>query len=284
MRRKKHFMTLVCLIVGMLVLTTTVYANFDDANGYSNYKNALKQLAFEENNFTADYDMTLTIDGKEMMNNIGNYKCSDGNSSSYQKNTDSLNEDDYVWEDCTYREGDKVYNYDIRNNSYYFYNSGNKNGTLIPLDDATSKKAVRFAELLTDTIVGDLKNNVVLESSKDGISNYTINVSGNQIPEIVNAGLSLMFTAGNNNSDYEDEVFSKFGNDPYIDNVNVKVSLDEQGRIVKNSMEATLSGNNHNAVLKANLKVSDYEKTTADIFDPKGKECENGEDTVEITE
>ena len=39
-KQKRHFVTAVCLLVGMMVLTTSVYANYDNANGYSNYKSA----------------------------------------------------------------------------------------------------------------------------------------------------------------------------------------------------------------------------------------------------
>jgi len=65
MKRSKHFTTLVCLLVGMLVLTSAVYANYDSANGYSSYKNALKYLAFEADNVTADVELRMDIDGEE---------------------------------------------------------------------------------------------------------------------------------------------------------------------------------------------------------------------------
>lgn len=283
MRRRKHFITLVCLVVGMLVLTTAVYANYDDAKGYTNYKNALKRLAFEEKNFTAEYDSKITIDGKEVMMAEANYKCADGNNSQYSKTQDLLagneNNKGNVYENYTYVNGKNAYYYYVDTNEYYQGEVSKNSGTLIPLDDATSKKAVRFAELLADTIVGDLKNNVVLESSKDGMKHYSIQVSGNQIPEIVNAGLSLMFTAGNsadNTGSYENELTSKFGNEPYIGDVNFKVVLDEEGRLTGNQIEASLigvdkSGKQHTAVLKVNGKISDYGTTKPDTFNPEGK-------------
>lgn len=282
MRRRKHFITLVCLVVGMLVLTTAVYANYDDAKGYTNYKNALKRLAFEENNFSAEYNSKITIDGKDIMSAQAKYKCADGNNSQYSKTEDLLKDKNNVYEYYSYVTGENTYNYYVDTNEYYQGKaSKNQTGSLIPMDDATSKKAVRFAELLTDAIVGDLKNNVVLESTENGIKNYSIQVSGNQIPEIVNAGLSLMFTAGNNvqNTDnYENEITAKFGNDPYIDNVNMKVSLDEKGRLVGNKIEASLagvdkSGMKHTAVLKVDGKVYDYGKSKADTFNPEGKKA-----------
>lgn len=280
MKHRKHFITLVCLVVGMLVLTTAVYANYDDAQGYTNYKNALKHLAFKADNFTADYDAKIMIDNDAVNTFSGNFKCADGDRSHFEKSKDTFDGEEYISEYYTYTYGDTYYSYHPKTNKYYkgeIYNEGN--ATLMGTDDATTKKAVRFAELLTDTLVGDLKNNVILESSKDGIKEYSIQVSGNQIPEIVNAGLSLAFTASNS-EDYENEVTSKFGNDPYIDKVNFRVTLDEEGRLLENSMEATMAGvdkkgNKHTATMEVNAKISDYNNTKVDVFNPEGKILED---------
>lgn len=276
-KHRKHFITLICLVVGMLVLTTAVYANYDDAKGYTNYKNALKYLAFEADNFSAEYDMKIKMDGENMQSASGNYKCADGDNSQYSKHLDSYDDKTYNYEDYSYENGDKFYSYNPKTNEYYqgnVYHDGNN--SFMGTDDATSKKAVRFAELLADTLVGDLKNNVILESSKDGIKKYSIHVAGNQIPEIVNAGLSLAFTASNS-EDYDNEITSKFGNEPYIDKVNFKVTLNEDGRLLENNMEATLAGvdkngNKHTATMELNAEISDYNNTTVDVFNPEGKE------------
>lgn len=365
-KHRKHFITLTCLVAGMLVLTTAVYANYDDAGGYTNYKNAVKNLAFDADNFTADANMTFTMDGEKVTTSEFTYKCNNGDNSQYTLTNDSLSGEDNKTEFYTYVNGDKKYSYYPENNSYYENPAGDKNNTLIPMDDATSKKAVRFAELMADAFVGDLKNNVVLVSDEDGVKTYSIHVEKNQIPEIVNAGLSLMFTANNNSErsnsyvtyeDYEktfgdyykektgddyksvnyadmsesdsealNKVYSSFdekyqavlkdkgnngivvvlkngdykyfdtyrdymdskyaspevrtmtmfGDDPYVDDVTMTVTLDKQGRLVADNLEASLvgkdkDGEKHVATMKVNSKVYDYDKTTVDVFDPTGK-------------
>ncbi|MGP1570437.1 MAG: hypothetical protein ACTTH0_05900, partial [Eubacteriales bacterium] len=70
--------------------------------------------------------------------------------------------------------------------------------------DPSAEKAVRFFELAFDAFVGDIKNNVVLESKEDGIRNYTVSASEVQIPEVINAGVALFGTYGifGRNTDY----------------------------------------------------------------------------------
>ena len=56
-KQKRHMITAVCMLVGLMVLTTSVYANYDNASGYSNYKSALKNLLLETDNVTLDADV-----------------------------------------------------------------------------------------------------------------------------------------------------------------------------------------------------------------------------------
>ncbi len=275
-KQKKHFVTLVCLVVGMLMLTTAVYANYDDAKGYTNYKDSLKYLLFEADNYTANYSGTIKMDDKEVQTFNGADKREGKNKNHYEKSKDSFTSPAREYEYYTYSQGNKYYGYYPETNEYYqgeSFNSGN--GSLMGTNDATTKKAVRFAELLADALVGDLKNNIILESSKDGIKEYSIHVSGNQIPEIVTAGLSLTFTASNSEG-YENNVTNQFGNEPYIENVNMKVALDEKGRLVKNELEASLvgtdkDGKKHTGTMEISVEITDYDSTTVDTFDPTGK-------------
>ena len=65
-KQKRHFVTAVCLLVGLMVLTTSVYANYDNANGYSNYKSAVKNLLLSTDNVTIDGEFGFYLDGELM--------------------------------------------------------------------------------------------------------------------------------------------------------------------------------------------------------------------------
>nr|WP_315023035.1 hypothetical protein [uncultured Aminipila sp.] len=365
---RKHAVTATCLIAGMFVLTSAVYANYDDARGYTNYKDAVKDLVLYQDNFTADGEMSILIDGKEMATMKGNFK---------------LDNDDYYWqtvsEESFSSQGDnkyeniqvtkdgKTFSYLPKTNSYTV--SDASNDFRPDMSDPTMKKGVRFAELFADAMVGDLKNNFVLSSKEGDNRTYSVNVSGSQIPEVVNAGISLMFTAANNQENsnpydvfYEDyqKAFAAFykeqtgkemtedmyndwnqeiekingdfsekyynvleskdntgivyvksdgtydyyktyeqytknvqsnsltgnnimailGDDPYIDSAACKFTLDKDGKIISDEMEASMTGvdnkgKKHTITMKANYKVSDYGTTKVDAFDTEGKTKEN---------
>lgn len=205
MKKRKHLLTAGCLVTGLLVLSTAVYANYDDAKGYSNYKEALKDLAFEQTNYSIDYKMGFSFDGKDLQNITGKLKYDNGDQSHEMSLADNMRAKPDSSKVIQYHHGKQSTYYDVDTNMYSQYEDSASTGPAIPLNESVEKKAVRFVELMADTMVGDLKNNIVLNSvDEDGVRNYSIDVSGNQIPEVVNAGLSLMFTAYNTDSSNRD--------------------------------------------------------------------------------
>ena len=50
---------------------------------------------------------------------------------------------------------------------------------------------VNFVEIAADTVVGELKNNFVQVGKENGVTQYQIEIAQNQVPSLVNAGLSL---------------------------------------------------------------------------------------------
>ncbi|MFV0517852.1 MAG: hypothetical protein ACK5MV_10705 [Aminipila sp.] len=194
---RKHAVTATCLLVGMFMLTSAVYANYDDAKGYTNYKNAMKKLAFYEENFTVEGKATMLIDDEAFTTMNVDAKMDGKNTFMHTKNTMAGDEDNTI-ESFQWQDGKTFYSYNPEANTYYTYESS---GSVRPdMSDPTMKKAIRFTELLADAMVGDLKNNFVLTSGENGNKSYSVNISGSQIPEVINAGLSLMFTAANDAS------------------------------------------------------------------------------------
>ena len=385
-KQKRHFVTAVCLLVGMMVLTTSVYANYDNANGYSNYKSALKNLMLQTNNVTADGKVEFYVDGNRISGVEAGVKFGKKAKSSYER---TLRADGSILSEYwTYENGKEYVSYNAETNSYWkhqAYYDGQQNLFGINPEDETNQKLIRFMELGADLVVGDLKNNVVLVGQKDGIKEYQIEVSRNQMPEIINAGLSLLFTSVNEYSGgggiyYEDwdeayrsfceaeygevlpedpydengdfdtsatkyrtedaywEVYDKYqsefyeyvdglyencddqeclyiradgsyryyddyeaywedtageqalldednlylllGSEPYIESAKMTVKINDKGELLGNSLEVTLagrssSGEKHTATFKGEATLRDYGTTTADVFDPTGKELRN---------
>lgn len=360
---RKHVVTATCLLVGMFVLTTAVYANYDDARGYTNYKDAVKNLVFYEDNFTANGEMAVLVDNEKMASMGGTFRLDNDDLYISTSSQDSFGQENDKYESVEITKDGKKYYYSPDSNSYSVYEDVDSDFRP-DMSDPTIKKSIKFAELFADTMVGDLKNNFVL-TSKDGDNrNYSVNVSGSQIPEVVNAGISLMFTAANednSNSSYvnyenhekafaafykeqtgkemagnmyddwndemekvsddfyekyndvleskgdigivyvkedgsykyyktyseyleeiepnafdERDIMTMLGTDPYIDNALCNFTLDKEGKLISNEMEASMvgvdkNGKKHTFTLKMNYNVSDYGTTEVEDFDTAGK-------------
>ena len=240
-KQKRHMITAVCMLVGLMVLTTSVYANYDNASGYRKYKSALKNLLLETDNVTLDADVEIYLDGKLITKSENGVKIGDNGESSYSKETYM---DGDIYEYRQYRDGKKHYSYNVQDNTYYSYDStytgidGNFLG--IDMDENTNQKLVKFLEVAADMVVGDLKNNVVLTGEDDNTLEYQVNVSKNQMPEIINAGLSLLFSSMNEYSyggegvvydDYSN-AFSAFSNEEYGKDLSENVYSETTGEFL----------------------------------------------------
>lgn len=200
MKTKKHAVTATCLALGAILVTSSAYASYDDAKGYSNYKEAMKSLVLYDDNYTVDGRISFSLDGKEQAVFDGRFMA-DGKNCSIEATAKNINGVETVYEkETTY--GGKRYVMYPEENGYRVYD-GAEFERMDPKDERT-KKAVRFMELFADTMVGDLKNNFVLENKDGDNRNYAVELSGKQIPEIVNAGLSLMLieSDSSDNSSY----------------------------------------------------------------------------------
>ena len=205
-RGSKYFKTLVCLVLGCVVLTTAALANYASANGYTVYKEALKKLLFMKN-YTADVNAQVIIDGEIMGEfNLGAEINADGegvmhswkSAAEYIYGNERTKSETWTVRDTQNVSSGKFINY------YRYINEKTDNWNIhatdysgLPLEGIVgeeSTQVIRFVELAADLIVGDLKNNFVYNGETDGNKNYSVSLSGSQLPEIINAGISLLFS------------------------------------------------------------------------------------------
>lgn len=197
-KTKRQFVTALCLVIGMLLLTTSVYASYGDANGYVQYKNALKALATETDNVTGEVELGIYIDDTLVESVKLNMEFAGDKGRSTMREISGSNGSAY--ERIEYIDGSEQTTYYPESGTYHtnkIYRSDITNLTGIDVNDKTTQKVIRFMELGADMVIGDLKNNVVLVGNEDGVKEYQIAISRGQMPEIINAGLSLMFTSLN---------------------------------------------------------------------------------------
>lgn len=189
---KRLMRALIFGLIGVLVLSVSALAAYGSTSGYGKYKAAVKTLVTSAQNMTCKVETALVYDGKTVSNDTVETLIDGKNGSVHEVNvingetqydtynttidgtTTSFNQSDTYYDE--YKNGD-------------FYNSFGFG--------ENADKFVNFGELLADTVLGDLKNNVVLVSSDNGLSSYTMDLSAEQIPPVINAGLAFITATDN---------------------------------------------------------------------------------------
>ena len=190
---KKRNRLTICLVAGVLILAVSATAAFGSVNGYSRYKEAVKTLALETDNFSAQAAMVMTYDGKEVMNLEAQYAMDGVNNAIHSKEQRLDSESEYF---STRLDGVNTW-FDTKDIVYYQSgyiddsNTAAENLLGIDSDDEMMDRLVNFAEIAADTVMGELKNNFVQVGKENGSTLYQVEIAKNQVPSLVNAGLSL---------------------------------------------------------------------------------------------
>ena len=281
MKQKKKKLTMaIGMIVGVTVLAGAAFASYNTSNGYEVGKNAVKGLLNNEN-YTMNLNAKMSIDGEEVASTEITELYDRNGDVSLNRSEKSTTSDKYsyymgVSEYKSYRQdGDYISTYqytnadsDVQDHTSVYVNSpymGHGSCDVMnEVDDderETTNKIIRFVELISDTVIGDLKNNIVYVSGDDDSSTYEINLDAMQIPEVVNAGISAMFSSMRQYSDDSDDPFLMFGTDPIIKNASLKFTVDSEGRATDVIAVAAMSGNGHEGSVELSFKMSDYGTT-----------------------
>lgn len=192
---KKRNRITVCLVAGVLILAVSAGAAFGSVSGYSTYKDAVKSLAFKSDNVTMTGSMKATLDGKEFVSMSGELAVDGQNRAEHFITTEVNGQKDERY-DTTIGNTETWFNADSKYYSQYTFQTDDTtektSGLLgVSTDDEMTSRMVNFMEIAADTVMGDLKNNFV-QLGKDGENTqYQIEISKDQVPSLVNAGLSL---------------------------------------------------------------------------------------------
>lgn len=294
----KKITAIVSIVTGSVILATAAFANYVSSNGYDVYKTAIKKL-IKEQNYTLELLGQVKLDGNTLSELGSLYEEIDTvNKLIYSR--EEIKRDDFVRiMERSVKNGVGItkHNYDytdggeLINSGYMAYvedvaGSTRLNGTIAGYaegeNEETVDKAIRFMELAADMVVGDLKNNFVYIGESDGGHEYSITLESFQIPEIVNAGMSLI---GSSYKDSAETVVTVNGEtaenrDPFAsiyENMAVKggtcrVVIDDMGRITENNiiMEfsgSDLTGNEHVVTIEVNASLSKYGETEVSEID-----------------
>ncbi len=302
---KTRYAKIACAaMAGVALLTAAVFANYENANGYNVCKNALKNIAFQ-NNGTIQMNMNLQLDEEKIASLETVYRFADGDSPYYRYNSEKTTELNADGSYRTYQnesyngakdsisiytnEGEKQA---YRNEYSETYTDTSSVGMLDP-NDKTTQKLVTFVEKIADTMVGDLKNSFIMTESNGGSHTYEVSLSGAQMPDWVSSGLSLLVSNIKDSTeqhrramlenpedyvDYEAGMDEKLydamfaGGDPILDSISGMMSVDAEGfptrtdgRIVLTGFDG--QGQEHRMTISLTLDVTDIGTTSVGDVD-----------------
>ncbi|MBR0598466.1 hypothetical protein [Sinanaerobacter chloroacetimidivorans] len=278
---KKRLKTIAATAVaGCLLLTMSVTAFAASGSGYESYKNAVESTILAQN-ATVDAQFEVKDNGSVILSGNSNVKLDNENSSS--KTT--LTADGVTKTFATSKDESTGAFIRSVDDQYYVMQKDNEkqNADQKENDKLTaSSSTVKLAEMLADTLAGDVKNQFV----KNG-QTVSLNLEGSQIPEL--AKLAVSAAAENNgriekehNGDSADQASLKTLMDriPKLSNTDVKsvsMTATVDGNLLKNNVATVVitgtdaSGSTHELSIMIKGDISNVGNTKIDTIDTTGK-------------
>lgn len=275
----------ICIGVAVLVLTMAVFANYDNANGYSTIKTALKNVMFSDN-YTLNADLSIDIDGISLASMEDQYLSDrNGDVKAQSVFTFTYADGSYSTEMHTVQDGYSFRSFDETSYSTKYKIPFEYDGSLVAnTNNEVFTKGVNFIETLSDTLIGDIKNNIILSQTDGNNRTYNLNMTGEQLPKYMTAAFSF-FCAGMRSSntniishtdgevsqvaEAERLIDSIFRNstEPYINSINGNVTVDDHDRITAFDGRLVITGydesdNARNIGFNINMTVGDFDTTT----------------------
>lgn len=294
--KKKKAIIATSVITGVCILAGSAFANYSTANGYDVFKTGVKNTVGMKN-YTFEATVKVNADGEETwdLSNIEKYDANGGNPSLSQ------------FEKTISKDGESIYQRIIRDGKRYYPtyemdkpseweahpNYDDNPGTFDMLSDDdrnTADKVIRFVELLSDAVVGDLKNNFVYGGESEyGGEKYAIALDKIQIPELINAGLSAVCALNSYDiNDYEDSFYRHLEpSDPEyymyhnssITSVSCGFETDTEGRLADTLVTINIaSEDGHTIEMAFGLKLYDIGSTVPDDIEPGAKVIDETDD------
>lgn len=240
----------ICIGVSVVLLTMAVFANYDNANGYSTIKTAAKNMLYTDN-MTVNASMEANIDGVSLGKYDGTIKL-DKTGDVKMQSVMNFSSGEYTTKSLeTVQDGYRYnkYDYDYDGTSYdhssgYKYRVSDDSFPMImDRDNEMFTKGVNLVETLCDTLIGDVKNNIVLENTNGDSRTYRLNMTGEQLPKYMTAAFSFFCASqrADNTLNEQDIELSETEQliremflgqtEPFINSVNGSATVDEQNRI-----------------------------------------------------
>jgi len=279
---KKMVTMAVSLAVGGSLLLSTGFANAAQMSGYDAYKSAIvntKNLKSE----TADMKVSVTDNKAKLVDLSSNIKLNLNTNAmssviTTTKGGTSQSSNSYLQDGKSISKDSNSADYFVRTNNLKDSNKMDK------VQNPTVEKSM---EVVVDTLVGNMKNNVTTTSNTDGTKNIAINLSENEVTPLVDALTQIAFIQGTKTKNISNDSKAELGG---LKNVipqlqsEIKVkSVNSTGKISKDSIITMQTakivivgkdaqGKQHEITFNIDLNLSNVNSTTPDKINLTGKQ------------
>jgi len=277
--KKKGFKTIaVSAVTGCLLLSLSATTFANTGSGYTDYKAAVEATMLAKNaTVAAQYE--VTDQGAIILS---------GNSTQKMNNKDKSSQTNVTVGGVTKAFETSAVNGNViteADGKYFSSTKGNeKSDGAQRANLSASSSTVKLAEMLADTLVGDVKNQFVEKGQT-----ISVNLQGAQIPELARLALSAAAENSNHTGDYKNngtqgpDVSMKPMMDqmPKLTNINVTslaMTATVDGTTLKdNAFTVVITGKDasgvaHEITVKLNANITDVGSTKIDAIDTTGKQ------------
>ena len=272
--KNKRFKTIaVTALAGCLLLTMSITAFASSGSGYESYKSAVKSTIFTKN-ATVNAQFEVKDNGSIILTGDSNIKLDNENSSS--KTSFTVDKISKVLETSN-DNGTIIKNTDGK---YYITKKGSEQSNKNERENlSASSSTVKLAEMVADTLAGDVKNQFV----KDG-QTINVNLTGAQIPELARLALSAAVEntgrIGDKHQSNDANLKSLMDKLPKLSNIDIK-SIDMTATVDSNILKGNkvtvvitgvdANGVAHELSVMLNGEITNVGSTKIDTIDTTGK-------------
>lgn len=238
-------MVLLSFIVGASLFVTTALADLAYASGYEQLKQAVKftfaQMDSGLSNYTMESSFYMRAGDKTVYESTNVLKSDSVNKMSEEYST-TTRVDGEVYNSHSYRD-EQISAWKSSSDDHYYVTEYGKINDWRHFSDPFQGEEIRDIERIIDALVGNLKDQVLVDMGMDGGKIYSGSLSEAQVPALVNAVVSFLAKQQISSYSYSRETMTrKLAEDVYVKRVSGQAAEDETGLLTNMSGELVLSG------------------------------------------
>jgi hypothetical protein len=279
-------------VAGSILLVSSVYAGVGDYAGYDAYKTALKHTSTAQS-VTGAFNLTVTDNDKSIVALKSTLKFDSVNHQSSGKVEVISANNNQQFE--LYNQGEQEIIKRGDSEVYTILNTGDKQqNKRQEWKHQPNSEIANEAENVIDSLVGNLRNEVNLQTNTDGSKQIKVELKGTQLPTIVNTLTSILIKNGGQdlaenaaqkdnlhgllNTDFLNEL-PKLVKDISIRSIELTGDITAEDSLDHQNAQLTIygkdaSGVGHELAFDFDVTLSNQDHTVPDTIDLTGKQVQ----------